>query len=200
MGKIYCLVTEFLVTETEISAQGAEEFSSSKSIRKSSYLLKCNHGFRFPLKTSSAMHLCKFLTVHCFKTDISFYFRSFYCERHYFELYLPLTNGTVVFRWPKANGVSSESKAFRARHEVPRERKRNNPPSHIFTKERAVWRDLGNRANPSCPGSYEEAIEPQGAEEFSSSKSIKKRLTSQNAIMHFVSHERPHLRCIYVNL
>ena len=37
--------------------------------KKTSYLLKCNHAFRFPLKTPSAMHLCKFVTVHCFKID-----------------------------------------------------------------------------------------------------------------------------------
>ena len=61
-------ISEIFEDKTDI-AQGAEEFSSSKSIKKSSYLLKCNHGFRFPLKTSSSMHLCKFVTDHCFKTD-----------------------------------------------------------------------------------------------------------------------------------
>ena len=34
-----------------------------------------------------------------------------------------LTNANVFFRWPSANGLSSESQAFRTRHEVPRERK-----------------------------------------------------------------------------
>ena len=48
-------------------SQGAEEFSSSKSIKKMSYLLKCNHAFRFPLNVG--MHLCKFMMVHCFKID-----------------------------------------------------------------------------------------------------------------------------------
>ena len=31
--------------------------------KKTSYLSKCNHAFRFPRKTSSAIHLCKFVTV-----------------------------------------------------------------------------------------------------------------------------------------
>ena len=37
--------------------------------KKTFYLLNCNHAFRFPLKTSSAMHLCKYVMVHCFKID-----------------------------------------------------------------------------------------------------------------------------------
>ena len=37
--------------------------------KKTSYLLKCNHAFRFPLKSSSTMHLYKCVTVHCFKIN-----------------------------------------------------------------------------------------------------------------------------------
>ena len=54
-------------------AQGAEKFNSSESIKTS---LKCNHTYSFPLKTSFAMHLCKFVTVHYFKAIRSFCFRS----------------------------------------------------------------------------------------------------------------------------
>ena len=50
-----------------LDTTGSEEYSSSESIKLK--LLKRNHAYSVPLKTSFAMHLCKFLTVHCFKTD-----------------------------------------------------------------------------------------------------------------------------------
>ena len=40
-----------------------------EQVNKKTSLSKCNHAFRFPGKTSSAMHSCKFVTVHCFKID-----------------------------------------------------------------------------------------------------------------------------------
>ena len=69
-------------------SRGVQFEQVNKKSSYSVYLLKCNHEFRFPLKTSSAMHLCKFVTVHIFivlilfallKPTLSFYFRSFYC-------------------------------------------------------------------------------------------------------------------------
>ena len=67
--------------------------------------MKYSHACSFPLKTSSAMHLCKFVTVHFFKIDAIVLFLFVSCERHYFETCRPLTNVTVASK-------VAESEAF----------------------------------------------------------------------------------------
>ena len=67
------------ISYLDTGSRGVQFEQVNKKSSYSVYLLKCNHEFRFPLKTSSAMHLFKFVTVHCFKPILSFYFRSFYC-------------------------------------------------------------------------------------------------------------------------